>query len=110
MSEVLVTTGLNCLYASTGEEVMQIFHDTPSIELVLMDILLPDTSGFLLTRTMKKENPKLVIIAQTAYSSPSDIEESIKAGCSGHISKPINSKKLMDILDEYLVGTKGYIS
>jgi len=106
MSEVLSNTGLNCLYACTGEQAMQIFHDTPSIELVLMDIRLPDTSGLLLTRTMKKENPKLVIIAQTAYSSPTDIEESIKAGCSGHISKPINSKKLLDILNEYLVEKK----
>ncbi len=106
MSEILSTTGLNCLYASTGEEAMQIVHNTPSIELVLMDIQLPDTSGLLLTRIIKNENPKLIVIAQTAYSSPSDVEESIKAGCSGHISKPINSKKLMDILDEYLIEKK----
>lgn len=44
----------------------------------------------------------MVIIAQTAYASASDAKECIEAGCEDYISKPINSQKLIGILNKYL--------
>ena len=95
-------TGLNCLYARNGNQALQLFHENPTIEVVLMDVQLPDINGLQLTRIMKKENPKLIVIAQTAYASSIDTEKSIDAGCSDYISKPLNSPKLLAIISKYL--------
>lgn len=102
LQEVLKTTGLNCLFASTGKHALQLFDEFPEIDLVLMDIRLPDISGLILTQTMKKVNPELIVIAQTAYAGSSDVEECIAAGCDSHLSKPLNSKNIIEILDKFL--------
>lgn len=46
--------------------------------------------------------PKMIIIAQTAYASASDIQERLAAGCNDYFSKPINSQKLFELLNKYL--------
>jgi PAS domain S-box-containing protein len=102
LQEILKNTGLNCLYASTGEQALDAFHKYPTISMVLMDIRLPDTNGLILTRLMKKENPSVVVIAQTAYASSSDMEACIDAGCSDYISKPLNSSDLLEMMGQFL--------
>ena len=102
LKEVLIDKGLNCMYAENGEKAMQIFRSNPFINMVLMDIRLPDINGLDLTRMMKKENPKLVVIAQTAYASPTDKVDCIDAGCNDYISKPMNRVKLLSLIGQYL--------
>jgi PAS domain S-box-containing protein len=94
--------GLRILKAYNGEEALQIFKDNPNIDLVLMDIRLPDTNGLDVTKIIKKINPKIIVIAQTAYAFSSDIQECYDAGCSDYISKPINAQKLIILIDYYL--------
>jgi PAS domain S-box-containing protein len=102
MTEVLTSCNLNLLIARNGEEAMQLFHNHPEIGIVLMDIQLPDTNGLILTGMMKKAKPAVVIIAQSAYASPSDIADCRTAGCNDYISKPINKNKLFEIFDKYM--------
>lgn len=94
--------GLELLHASTAKETMSMFHEHPQISLVLMDIQLPDDSGLNLTTALKKLRPDLPIVAQTAFAMVEDREECLNAGCDDYISKPLNSKMLLKLMDTYL--------
>jgi PAS domain S-box-containing protein len=92
---------INILRAANGEEALFLFKKFPQINLVLMDIRLPDINGFNLTKIMKSTKPEIIIIAQTAYAETIDIKESHDAGCTDYISKPIEKKKLFAMIDRY---------
>ncbi len=101
IEEILIDTRAKIHKAKNGAMANEIFKNN-KIDLILMDIRLPDTNGFELTRKFKKLNKELVIIAQTAYANEEDKKQSILAGCDGYLSKPINNEKIFDILDRYL--------
>jgi signal transduction histidine kinase/CheY-like chemotaxis protein len=88
--------------AKTGEEARILFKKEV-INLVLMDIRLPDTSGYILTREFLSSRPELKIIAQTAYAGPDDRQKAIEAGCSDVITKPIQLDKLMQLIDNLIL-------
>ena len=92
---LLLIKGADVIYAKTGEEAIDIVKKDDSIRLVLMDILLPGMDGFETTKQIKKLNPKLPIIAQTAYAMQNDKEKCIDAGCDDYVSKPVDSNLLL---------------
>jgi PAS domain S-box-containing protein len=102
INEMLTDTGIKILNAFSGQEALHLFKNEPSINMVLMDIRLPDTTGLVLTPIFKKKKPQTIIIAQTAYASPEDAQECIEAGCDDYIAKPIIKQKLMSVIDKYL--------
>ena len=67
-----------------------------------MDIGLPDLSGLELTKIIKRSNPGIIVVAQTAYVSFSDIQDCLDSGCDDYIAKPIDQTKLFSIIDRYL--------
>jgi len=69
--------------------------DNPDIDLVLMDILIPEMDGHEATRQIRKFNKDVIIIAQTAYALEGDKEKAIAAGCDDYMSKPINQELLL---------------
>ena len=71
-------------------------------DLILMDIQLPGISGLEATKIIKANNPDVPIIAQTAFTMQSDKKKSLEAGCSDYMSKPIEKKKLIELLSKYL--------
>jgi signal transduction histidine kinase len=71
-------------------------------DLILMDIGLPDMSGYEAIRQIKKEKPQVKIIAQTAYASDNDKAKAIEAGCIDYISKPLKSQILLLTIKKYL--------
>jgi CheY-like chemotaxis protein len=70
-----------------------------------MDIRMPEMDGLEATRLIRKFNPLIPVFAQTAYSLPGDIETAINAGCTGFITKPINRKIVLSLLNNYLNAT-----
>ncbi|MGE0088602.1 MAG: response regulator [Bacteroidales bacterium] len=100
--EILKSTQVDCLFAKTGREAITTFNSTNKLDLVLMDIKLPDISGYHVTSELKKVNPNIIILAQTAYASDVDKQKIIAAGCSGFISKPIKRDILLKTIDNYL--------
>ncbi|MCD4760340.1 response regulator, partial [bacterium] len=72
------------------------------IDLVLMDIQLPDISGYEVTKQLKIINKDIPVIAQTAFALEGDKEKSLEAGCDDYITKPIKAKKLLSLIDKYL--------
>ncbi|MBN1119137.1 MAG: PAS domain S-box protein [Bacteroidales bacterium] len=101
IKEILSETGLDVLYAQYGNEAVQI-ASTHAIDLVLMDIRLPDISGYEATRQIKRQKPDLKIIAQTAYAASEDKQKALDAGCIDYISKPLKSKMLLSLLNKHL--------
>jgi CheY-like chemotaxis protein len=99
---LLTGHGLLVLHAASAAEAMDQFKANPDIELVLMDIQLPDDSGLNLTKTLKRLNPDLVIIAETALAMVGDATKCREAGCDDYLSKPISAAKLLEVMGKYL--------
>jgi len=74
----------------------------PEIELILMDIKLPDINGLELTRIIKAMKPGMRIVAQTAYALAGDREKALEAGCSGYITKPLKRETLLDLMSSHI--------
>ncbi|NOU60775.1 response regulator [Marinifilum caeruleilacunae] len=101
LEEVLGRTGANIIWATNGQNAIDIFTQN-DIDLILMDIQMPLLNGFDATRAIKKIDPKVPVISQTAYAMAEDRGKSIAAGCDDYISKPISSQKLLSLIDKYL--------
>ncbi|HAF30030.1 MAG TPA: hypothetical protein DCG75_13400 [Bacteroidales bacterium] len=102
LKEIFKKRNIKCIHAWDGEEAIKICSGNEKIDLVLMDIKLPKMNGFRATQEIKKINPKLSVIAQTAYAMESDKLDALAAGCDDYISKPIVEEKLISLLEKYL--------
>lgn len=90
----LEETGANLLFANNGEAAIAICRKGPSVDLVLMDVQMPLTSGLDATREIRKFNQKLPIIAVSAYTFSGDRQCCLEVGCNEFLTKPIDSEEL----------------
>jgi PAS domain S-box-containing protein len=93
--------GKEILKVRTGVEAVEACRDSPDIDLILMDIRMPEMGGYEAAKQIRKFNKVVVIIAQTAYGLSGDREKSIEAGCNDYISKPINKDELLSLIQKY---------
>ena len=105
-SEMFLSTALTkfdkeLLIARTGVEAVEICRNNPDIDLVMMDMRMPDMDGYEATRQIREFNKDVVIIAQTAYGLLGDRQKAIEAGCTDYISKPINITLLKAIIQKH---------
>jgi PAS domain S-box-containing protein len=98
----LMNTGAQILHTISGKDAIEICKSNPHIDVVLMDIQLPDLSGYETTMIIKKHRSDLPVIAQTAYAMAGDYDKSKDAGCDDYIAKPFGKDKLLAVLNEYL--------
>lgn len=75
---------------------------TQAVDLVLMDIQMPEMDGYEATRIVKKINSRLPVIAQTSFAMRDEREKCLEAGCDDYLSKPINLKELMEKISKFL--------
>ncbi|MGE5406315.1 MAG: response regulator [Methanosarcina sp.] len=94
IKETLTRNNITPLHATNGREAVNIVKSGKDIDLILMDIKLPVMNGLDATREIKKINPGIPVIAQSAYVSQEEIQRSIEAGCDDYISKPVDIKEL----------------
>jgi CheY-like chemotaxis protein len=102
LNQIFKLTKVELLRAKNGREALLLYRNNPGIDLVLMDIQLPDINGKTVTSEMVSHNNKIPIIAQTAGKSPQDIDAAIEAGCSEVLIKPFKVEELMEIIKKYL--------
>lgn len=102
LKAILKETNAKLLHANRGTEALKKYKENPDIDLILMDIQLPQISGHEATRRIKKINPKTPIIAQTANAMSEDKEKALKAGCNDYITKPIERLRLLQMMNKYL--------
>jgi PAS domain S-box-containing protein len=101
IKEILSDTGTKIIYTKYGNEAIQI-ATSQSMDLILMDIQLPDITGFEATRKIKLQKPNSKIIAQTAYAAYDDRKKAFDAGCIDYISKPIKRDLLLEMINKHL--------
>jgi PAS domain S-box-containing protein len=91
------------VYAQTGTRAVELCRNTPGIDLILMDIKMPEMDGYTATRKIREFNKDVIIIAQTAYALAGDREMALQAGCNEYISKPIIRSVLINLLEQYAI-------
>jgi signal transduction histidine kinase/CheY-like chemotaxis protein len=101
IKEILEEYDVKTFYAGNGKDAFRITKEQ-SPDLVLLDIRLPDISGYELAKQIRKEKPGIKIIAQTAYASASDRQKAIHAGCDEYISKPLKNADLVSKMSKLL--------
>jgi len=102
LKEALVQTSVKILWARDGKPAVDICRSNGNIDLVLMDIQMPEMNGYEATQKIKEFRKDLPIIAQTAYAMENEREKSIDAGCKDYITKPLNIKELLTIINKYI--------
>ena len=104
LSTVLHDQGMHMVSANNGREAIRIVKADPSIDIVLMDIMMPDMDGITTMREIRKLQDKkdLPIIAVTAKAMKGDREKCIEAGAWDYLSKPVDRLHLLAVLRGWL--------
>ena len=98
---VLSKTKAKILWAESGLKAIDIFRKK-NVDIVLMDIQIPEMDGYEATLRMKKMKPEIPVIAQTAYAMSHDREKALEVGCDDYISKPIKPLDLLNLMARFL--------
>ncbi|MGZ2368794.1 response regulator [Ancylomarina sp. YFZ004] len=91
----LSSKGMKCIWVKDGQEAVEYCKGNDKIDILLMDIHMPNMNGYIATDIIKKIRPNLPIIAQTAYAIAGDEKMIRDAGCDFYVSKPINKEDLL---------------
>lgn len=102
LAVIVKIIGKEVLKVRTGVEAIEACRINPDIDLVLMDIQMPEMNGYEATRQIRQFNQDVVIIAQTALALTGDRELAIEAGCDDYVPKPISRDKLIELIVKYL--------
>jgi len=104
LKELLNPTNIKIIRATDGQEAIDIFRENKDkIDLVLMDILMPEYDGFEAAQRIRKINENVCIIAQTAFTFEGELENGLYAGCfDDYILKPFDIKIINKILQKHL--------
>ena len=85
----------------TGIEAVEFCRNNTDVDLVIMDIKMPEMNGIEATRQIRQFNTEVVIIAQTGYEHSGDRKKALAAGFDDYISKPFGSSLLMSVLEKH---------
>lgn len=99
---VLKKTGANVLFAGTGKAAVSIYNRNKSIDVVLLDIRMPEMNGMDAMVKILEINPDAKIIMQTAYAMADEKEKCYKKGCVDFLSKPVVKDQLFETLDKWI--------
>lgn len=94
----------NCellLHAKTGVEAVKTCLNNPDLDLIMMDLKMPEMTGFEATRQIRKFSKNVIIIAQSAYALSGDKEKAIAIGCNDYITKPVTQSSLSVLMQKY---------
>jgi len=100
LTRVLEPKGAKLKIARNGREALEVLERGEGVDIVLMDIMMPEMDGYEAMRAIRKmpEHAKLPIIALTAKAMRDDQERCIQAGANDYVAKPIDVEKLLSLL------------
>ncbi|WP_159517323.1 response regulator [Sunxiuqinia indica] len=101
LNEILADTGFDIISTEYAEEAIEI-ASTQVVDLILMDVRLPDLNGYEATRAILRNKPGMRIIAQTAYAAQDERQKALDAGCLDYIAKPIKRDLLLKLINKHL--------
>jgi HAMP domain-containing protein/CheY-like chemotaxis protein len=104
LTSVLESHGMNVAFAENGRDALGMLDNGEEVDLVLMDVMMPEMDGYETTRAIR-QNPRfrsLPIIALTAKAMKGDREKCIAAGASDYITKPVDTEQLLSLMRVWL--------
>ncbi|HEX7070045.1 MAG TPA: response regulator, partial [Rhodothermales bacterium] len=104
LTSVLEDHGMRVSFAENGRDALATLDSTPGIDLVLMDVMMPEMDGYDTTRAIRERQQfrSLPIIALTAKAMKGDREKCIAAGASDYITKPVDTEQLLSLMRVWL--------
>jgi signal transduction histidine kinase/DNA-binding response OmpR family regulator len=104
LTKALEIHNMQVLTAVDGKDALQQLESNPDMDVVLMDIMMPEMDGYEAIQSIRKKPQfrKLPVIAVTAKAMTGDREKCIKAGASDYISKPVDIDQLLSLLRVWL--------
>ena len=101
LHSILQKTGANVLWAKDGIDVLTLFSNN-KVDLILMDIQLPEINGYEATTQIRLIDQSITIIAQTAYAMAEDKQKCLESGCNEVLVKPIRMDDVLTTVAKYL--------
>ena len=102
-AEMLEKMGYKVLVAKSGKEAVDIVKaNTDTVDLVVLDMIMPEMSGGETFDRLRRENPRMKVLLSSGYSRDGQATEILKRGCDGFIQKPFNMEKLSRRIREIL--------
>ncbi|MEH2439471.1 HAMP domain-containing protein [Nostoc sp.] len=104
LTSMLERYQIQVIYAENGREGITLLENTPDIDVVLMDVMMPEMDGYETTSLIRQNEQfkSLPIIALTAKAMQGDREKCIEAGASDYITKPVDTEQLLSLLRVWL--------
>ena len=104
LTSMLERYQMQVLYAENGREGITLLGNTPDIDVVLMDVMMPEMDGYETTSLIRQKDQfkSLPIIALTAKAMQGDREKCLEAGASDYITKPVDTEQLLSLLRVWL--------
>jgi CheY-like chemotaxis protein len=102
LETALLKTKINVLRAKNGKEAVEMARINPSIDVILMDIKMPEMNGLEATKSIKSFRKDIHIIAQTAFAMDEDKRNCTSVGCDDFLAKPIRYKVLIEAIGKFL--------
>lgn len=105
LTSVLERRSMKTLSAETGREAITTLESVPDIDVVLMDIMMPDMDGYDTMRAIRRipRFRDLPIIAVTAKAMKGDREKTLEAGAWDYLSKPVDPEHMLSVLRAWLI-------
>lgn len=101
LSIILKKYAKKIISVNSGKDAIETCKNNADIDLVLMDIQMPNMNGYEATKKIREFDTKIIIIAQTGFALTGDREKALAAGCNDYITKPINRSKLDFLINKY---------
>jgi PAS domain S-box-containing protein len=102
LNRLLLDTGIAILTARSGAEAIELVKNNPDIDVVLLDMQMPEMNGIEATKHIKKIRKELPIIAQTAFIFEDDKDIILEAGCDACLIKPIRKEHLLTVMTSFV--------
>jgi PAS domain S-box-containing protein len=101
ISMVIKKFSKEILEVETGVEALEVCRNNPDIDLIIMDVKMPEMDGYEATKKIREFNNKVIIIIQTAFALSGEKENANVAGCNDYLSKPFSSNALTILIKKY---------
>jgi HAMP domain-containing protein/signal transduction histidine kinase/ActR/RegA family two-component response regulator len=105
VTALLERAGASVLPVASAKEAFDVLAHNRNVDLVLMDMMMPEVDGYEATRQLRAQHFEMPIIAVTAKAMPGDREKALDAGCNDFVAKPVEHDRLVAVLQQF---TKGH--
>ena len=109
ITSILELYGLQVIHAPSGRQGIEVLRSGQDIDLVLMDVMMPEMDGYTTTAAIREmpQFASLPVIAVTARAMQGDRDKSLAAGASDYVTKPVDTDELLACMERWLPPANG---